>query len=153
MSARNHAPTPIAELDPRDAAERIMSLHSQRNGWLDAFVEHLDRSRTGRSLERLLAVWGLNQSEAARLFGVSRQALSKWLDKGVPVERVAPLADVAAATDVLVRYLKRERIPAVVRRPIAALGDRALVDLLGAGQTRLLLETCRDMFRFDRAQS
>ncbi len=153
MSASNHAQARIANLDPREAAERIIASHSDEDDWLDAFSEHLDRSRPGRPLERVLNVWGLNQSEAARLFGVSRQALNKWLDKGVPAERFGAVADIAAATDLLVRYLKRERIPAVVRRPVAALEERSLVDLLGAGQTRLLLQTCRDMFNFDQAQS
>ena len=44
-------------------------------------------------------------------------AVSKWLEQGGPAERVETVADLAAATDLLVRYLQRDRIPAVVRRP------------------------------------
>ena len=61
--------------------------------------------------------------------------------------------DLAAATDLLVHHLKRDRIPAVVRRPIPALDGVSLLDLVGRGDTGAVLATCRDMFRFDRAQS
>jgi hypothetical protein len=50
-----------------------------------------------------------------------------------------------------VRYLKRDRIPAVVRREAVALGGRSLVDMLAAGETRRLLEVSRDMFAFGDA--
>ena len=54
---------------------------------------------------------GLSQAEAARLFGVSRQALAKWVHHGIPSDRVRAVSDLAAATDLLVHYLKRDRIP------------------------------------------
>lgn len=139
-------------LQPREAAARLVAAHQQEPGWLDQFAEYLDRHRAGQSLARILRIWDLSQSHAARQFGVSRQALHKWLESGVPAERTAAVADLAAATDLLVHYLKRERIPAVVRRPIAALDDRSLLELLAAGETGTLLQACRDMFRFDRAQ-
>ncbi len=104
--------------------------------------------RTRESLRYTLAVWGLNQSEAARLFGVRRQALSKWLKKGIPSKRLDSVADLAAATDVLTHYLKRDRIPAVVRRPIPEKAGKSLLDLLGRGKTQEILETCRAMFDF-----
>lgn len=143
----------LSELDPMDVAEKLLDAHRGEAGWLDAFAEALDRRRAVRSLARVLQVWGLNQSEAAKLFGVSRQALSKWLAKGVPSDRVQMIADLAAATDLLVRYLKRDRIPAVVRRPAAALDGRSLVDLVAASRTRDVLETCRSMFEFQRAHT
>lgn len=143
----------IADLDPREAASFVAAAHGGRRGWLDEFSEYLDRYRAGQSLARTLAVWGLSQAEAARLFGVSRQAVGKWIDAGVPVERTEAVADLAAATDLLVHYLKRDRIPAVVRRPVARMSDRSLLDLLAKGQTGAILAACRDMFAFERAQS
>lgn len=142
----------VNELDPRDAAAKVVAAHEGERGWLDEFAEYLDRHRAGQSLVRILAVWDLNQSQAARLFGVSRQALGKWLENGVPADRVEAIADLAAATDLLVHYLQRDRIPAVVRRPITALKNRSLLEMLASGDTRTLLQACRDMFRFDRAQ-
>ena len=141
----------VTQLDPREAAARLIVLQQGRGRWLDEFAEHLDRHRAGRSLARTLAVWDINQSQAGQLFGVSRQAISKWLSQGAPAERAEALANIAAATDLLLHYLKRDRIAAVVRRPIPALG-RSLLDLVASGETELLLRTCRNMFDFDQLQ-
>ena len=136
--------------DPREAAEHLAGTHSAE--WLDVFSEALQRQRAGGELRRILQGWGLSQSEAARRFGVSRQSVAKWLASGVPASRVATIADLSVATDVLEHYLKRERIPGVVRRTAAALDDRSLLDLLEAGDHRAVLEGCRAMFDFSRAQ-
>ena len=95
----------------------------------------------------------MSQSESARLFGVSRQAVSKWLARGMPEDRVESIADLAAATDLLVRYVKRERVPAVVRRKASAMGGMSLIDLVGKSRSRDVLEACRSMFDFDRARA
>ena len=139
--------------DAEEAAERTFREHRHDAGWLDAFIASLDRRRAVASFTRTTEAWGLSQAEAARLFGVSRQAVGKWRRRGVPPERAGAVADLAAATDLLVRYLKRDRIPAVVRRPIPALGGVSLVELLGRGDTGAVLAACRDMFRFDEAHT
>lgn len=94
----------------------------------------------------------MSQSEAARLFGVTRQAVGKWLTGGVPAERAESVADLAAATDLLVRYLKRDRIPAVVRRQAAGLDGKSLVDLVAESRTRDV-EACRLMFDFGESRA
>ena len=139
--------------DAQEAAERTFREHRHDAGWLDAFIASLDRRRAVESFTRTTEAWGLSQAEAARLFGVSRQAVGKWRRRGVPPERAGAVADLAAATDLLVRYLRRDRIPAVVRRPIPALGGVSLVELLGRGDTGAVLAACRDMFRFDEAHT
>ena len=145
--------TTIRELAPEEAAEQIFAAYGHEGAWLDAFAECLDRRRASRSFARTIEVWGLSQAEAARLFGVSRQAIGKWLYQGIPSERARAISDLAAATDLLVRYLKRDRIPAVVRRPIQALGEVSLMDLLARGETRALLAACRGMFRFEQTHA
>ena len=145
--------TTIQELAPEEAAEQIFAAHGHEVAWLDAFAECLDRRRARQSFARTLEVWGLSQAESARLFGVSRQALAKWLQHGIPAERARAISDLAAATDLLVHYLKRDRVPAVVRRPINALEEASLMDLLARGDTRTLLATCRDMFRFEHTHA
>ena len=145
--------TAILESNPEEAAEQIFRAHRHETAWLDAFTESLDHRRAGESLARTLEVWGTSQAEAARLLGVSRQAVGKWLQRGAPPTRAGALADLAAATELLVRYLKRDRIPAVVRRPMPALGDLSLMDLLAEGDTRSLLSACRGMFRFDNVHA
>lgn len=143
----------MLDLSPREAAERLLAAGHDDTDWLDDFADHFDRRRSGQSLERTLGVWDLSQSEAARLFGVSRQALSKWMQHGVPNDRAEHVADVAAATDLLLHHLKRDRIPAVVRRAAPALHDRSLLDLFALGETAEVLAACRRMFDFGQAHS
>ena len=145
--------TTLHDLAPEDAAEQIFTAHRHEREWLDLFTESLDRRRAAESFARTIEVWNMNQAEAARLFGVSRQAIGKWLRRGVPADRAGAVGDLAAATDLLVHYLKRDRIPAVVRRPIPALRGVSLIGLLAQGDTRALLAACRDMFRFERAHA
>lgn len=143
----------VGKLGPKEAAKRIAETEDLHGEWLDEFTEQLDKRRAGQSLARTLEVWDLSQSEAARLMGVSRQAISKWLLHGAPAERAEVIADLAAATDILVRHLKRDRISAVVRRPIPLLEDVTLLGLLELGESERLLAVCRDMFSFGDAQS
>lgn len=151
------AVTALTRLSPGKAADQLLAARGHEKVWLDAFAEHLDRYRAGESLARILAVWDLSQAEAARLFGVSRQAVSKWLVDGAPAERAEAIADLAAATDLLVRYLQRDRIAAVVRRSVPAfsgeLSGASMLDLIAKRQTRPLLEMCRNMFSFEKANA
>ena len=139
------------DLSPDDAAEQIFAAHRHERAWLDLLTESLDRRRAAESFARTIEAWDMKQGEAARLFGVSRQAIGTWLRRGVSADRAGAVADLAAATDLLVHYLERDRIPAVVRRPIPALRGVSLMGLLAQGDTRSLLAACRCMFRFERA--
>ena len=134
--------------DPSATAAALIEAHRGHSDWLDQFAEEFDRRRAGASLERVLRVWGLNATEAGKLFGVSRQAVSKWIARGVPADRAEQVADVARATDLLVRHLKRDRIPAVVRRRASALDGCSLVELLAASGSTAVLEASRKMFTF-----
>jgi hypothetical protein len=136
----------LIDLAPGKAARILVQQADER--WLSELQRSLDRERAQVDLDRILAVWGLSQAEAAELFGVSRQAIGKWRARGLPVGRLGAVTDLAAATDLLVRHLKRDRIPAVVRRRTERLGDQSLLDLVAAGRTREMLDACRRMFRF-----
>jgi hypothetical protein len=138
----------VVEEDPKRLASQLVEASRDRPGWLAAFAGELESQALVDSLRRFLGVWDLSASEASRLFGVSRQALSKWFTQGVPADRLEMVADLAAATDLLVRYLKRDRIPATVRRKAERLGGRSLLDLVAAGDSRRTLEACRAMFDF-----
>ena len=89
------------KLDPEEAAERTFTAHRHDGEWLDAFSAGLDRRRAVEAFRRTTGTWDLSQAEAARLFGVSRQAVGKWRQRGVPPERAGAVADLAAATLVL----------------------------------------------------
>jgi hypothetical protein len=136
----------LTDLAPSEAARVLV--RSADEVWLSELQRSLDRQRARAGLDRVLAVWKLSQTDAAALFGVTRQAIAKWRARGVPASRIEAVADLSAATDLLIRHLKRDRIPAVVRRGSAQLGGLALLDLVGRGRTRDVLIACRKMFRF-----
>ena len=136
----------MMELNPKEFAKSLIQKADE--AWLSEFTRSLERHRARDDFDRFLAVWNLNQNAAADLFKVSRQAIGKWRTRGVPKNRIEAVAKLSAATDLLVRFLKRDRIPAVVRRPSARLGGQSLLDLAGAGRTHELLMACREMFSF-----
>ena len=92
---------------------------------------------------RTMKVRGLTPQQVENTFG----ALQSGTDGQCAV------SDLTAATDLLVRYLKADRIPVVVRKQIPARGGESLISLLKQGDTKTLLTTCGDMFRFERVQS
>jgi predicted transcriptional regulator len=120
--------------------------------WIRELVDALDREIRRRPLERVISLWDLSNASAARLFGVSRQAFSKWLTKGPPADRVDDVSRVEAITDLLDRYVKRERIPAVVRRPATALDDRSIIEILQQGDYQRAAEAVAAMFDLRRLQ-
>lgn len=139
----------LAELDPQDAASQLLAEHD--SAWVAALTEELDRRLSGRQLERVMRLWDLSRTQLGGIFGVSRQAVSKWMGDGVPADRITQVADLAAITDLLAHYLKRDRIPAVVRRPAPNLGDASLLDLVATGQIGEALTATRRMFTFSDA--
>ena len=84
---------------------------------------------------------------------MSRQALSKWRSGGVPAERAPALAELGAATDELDRRVKRERIPAVVRRRAPVLGNRSLYELASEGRHAEVRQAVTAMFDLRRVQA
>ncbi|MFN2607743.1 MAG: hypothetical protein ABR511_07580 [Acidimicrobiales bacterium] len=118
--------------------------------WLDRFLTELDHLAERSHLGRVLDTWGVSKAEAGRLFGVSRQAVDKWLQRGVPAERRVAVADLEVVTDLLLRFVKRERVPAVVRRPADRLGGANMLDLVAQGRTADLVAYTREMFDLRR---
>lgn len=120
--------------------------------WLRELVDALDRELRAEPLHRLLILWDLSNAAAARIFGVTRQAFSKWLATGPPPDRVDDITRVDNITSLLDRYVKRERIPAVVRRPADRLDGRSLVDALEAGEYTRAAQVMADTFDLRRIQ-
>ena len=140
----------ITDLSPAEAAAVLLSEGDQ--SWARSLVDELDRAVRTQPLERFVELWALSNAGAARVFGVSRQAFSKWLQNGPPAARAGAVADLGTATDLLDRYVKRERIPAVVRRQATSLGDASLLDLATSGDTRMVAKSVTEMFDLRRIQ-
>jgi len=142
--------TRLTDLSPSEAADAVSS--EADPSWTRQFVDALDRRVRAKPLERILSLWGLSNAAAARMFGVSRQAFSKWLHNGPPANRATSVADLAAVTDLLARYVKRERIPAIVRRQAPAFEGVSLLHLAEQGRTGEALDRVRATFDLRRVQ-
>lgn len=135
-----------AGIEPRDAAVQLLAEHDE--AWVMKLTEELDRHLSGRRLERVMRRWQLSRAQLGELFGVSRQAVSKWIADGVPEDRARQVADVEAITDLLDHYLKRDRIAAVVRRQSPGLDGMSLIELVSSGRSSDALRLTRRMFAF-----
>lgn len=143
----------LADDDPATAAQAVagaLTVNGASSGWMNRFLTELDHITQRSQLARVLDVWSLSVADAGRIFGVSRQAVDKWLSRGVPEQRRQMVADLETATDLLVRYLKRDRIPAVVRRPAGRLDGASMLDLARTGRTSELVAYTREMFDLRR---
>jgi hypothetical protein len=140
----------LTEYPPKEAAARL--LETAVRPWTREFLSELERKTSAGDLERIVSQWRLSNAEAASIFGVTRQAFSKWLHDGVPPEREPMVADLAATCELLVRYVRPERIPAVVRRPASALKNRSLLEMAKTGDTAGVLSAVRSMFDLRRVQ-
>jgi DNA-binding XRE family transcriptional regulator len=103
-------------------------------------------TRVRSPLDRVASVLGISRTELAHLFGVRRQAIEQWEARGVPGERQEKLATLDAIVDLLTAKLKTDRVPAVVRRPAAAYGDRSILEAITAGNEALVLGELRNAF-------
>ena len=106
----------------------------------------LELSGAGTGLERLMAAWQLSVTDVGRLFGVARQAVQQWLDDGVPPARQPKLGVVLRIADLLERNLQPERMPAVVRTPARAHGNRSILQAIGDDDHDRVLEVVARSF-------
>jgi hypothetical protein len=113
-------------------------------------LDRLDHALAASPLERTARLWDLSTAELGRMFGVSRQAASSWLRAGPPAARHDQVAKLGQATDLLELWIKRERIPAVVRRPVAAHDGRSRLEVAVAGDFDQLVRELQDTFDLSR---
>lgn len=106
----------------------------------------LETSGAGTGLERLLASWDLTVTQLANLFGVRRQAVEQWLDRGVPPARQPKLVVAHRIADLLERNLRPERIPTVVRAPAQVFGNASILELIAADRHGELLDAVARSF-------
>lgn len=113
-------------------------------------IDQLDQELASRPLDRLVRLWDVSASQVGQMFGVSRQAATTWIHHGPPAGRADQVALLDQSTNLLERWLKRERIPAVVRRPVDQLGGRSRLDAALAGEFELLRDELLDTFDVSR---
>jgi DNA-binding XRE family transcriptional regulator len=107
------------------------------------YLNHPDEEHP---LRRLMEAFELSKTELASLFGVRRQAVDQWLERGVPSERQEKVQTLVAICDLLERKLKPGRLAGVARRPADAYGGKTMLELIAAHRHRELLDLVRDSF-------
>jgi hypothetical protein len=113
-------------------------------------IDRLDSELSSTPLRRITQLWDVSASQLGAMFGVSRQAATKWLADGPPAGRRDQVAVLEQATDLLGRWVKRERIPAVLRRPVESFGGRTRLDVALAGEFTMLRDELFDTFDLTR---
>jgi hypothetical protein len=140
----------LLDLTPDAAAEMIATRADEQ--WVIDLLGELEQRLRPDPLRQLCSRWDLSNAAAARMFGVSRQAFSKWLEHGPPPDRSTTIADLAAATDLLAARVHPDRIPAIVRRPADDLDGATMLELAHGGRTAELVEHVRSWLDVRRVQ-
>lgn len=117
---------------------------------LRRLLDRLDHELSAGPLDRTVRLWDVSAADLGRMFGVTRQAAAKWLADGPPAARRDDVALLDEITGLLDRWVKRERIPAVVRRPVDVHGGRSRLDVALAGELEVLRDELRDTFDVTR---
>jgi hypothetical protein len=112
---------------------------------------HLNHPDEEHPLRRLIDAFELSKTELGSLFGVRRQAVDQWLERGVPPDRQEKVQTLVAICDLLERKLKAGRLAGVARRPADAYGGKTMLEMIAADRHRELLELVRDSFDWSSA--
>lgn len=130
-----------AETGLAEVADDLTALH-----FLRRVRFHLNHPDEEQPLRRVMDAFELSKTELASLFGVRRQAVDQWLERGIPAERQEKMQTLVAICDLLERKLKPGRLAGVARRPADAYGGKTMLELIAADRHRELLEFVRDSF-------
>jgi transcriptional regulator with XRE-family HTH domain len=99
-------------------------------------------------LLEILEILDLTQSELAELFGIRQPSLAAWLTGGVPPTRRARVEELRDLARVLQREVIPSRIPEVIRRPDAWLGNRSMFDVIRAEGVQPVWAYLARLFRY-----
>lgn len=122
----------------------------QSDAQIRAFRRHVNSAlaESDPDLERTKEVFDLSLTQLGELFGVSRQAVSQWLEVGVPGDRLEKVATVGAIADLLEYRLRTERIPGVVRREASAYGGISALEMIKQDRHDELLASVKSSFEW-----
>jgi len=133
-----------------ELAAEVLSRTEDDPDALRQLIDLLDHDLSASPLRRTAQLWDVSTAQIGRMFGVSRQAAARWMAEGPPAGRRDQVVALGQATDLLDRWIKRERIPAVVRRPVSILGGGTRLELALAGEFASLQTELRDTFDLSR---
>ena len=85
------------------------------------------------ALDEIRRRFALSEDELAALFAVSRPAVAKWRQRGVPVDRAADVDRVRELAGYFGRRFIAARIPQIVRTPGEGLGGKTVLSVIAKG--------------------
>jgi transcriptional regulator with XRE-family HTH domain len=129
-----------------DVATRVVIDEDQARRFIARVRHCLNHPDDDEPLKRLIDAFGLSKTELGGLFGVSRQAIDKWMRDGVPADRQEKLTTLLALVDLLERKLKHGRLPGVARRRADAYGGQTMLERIREGRHHELLDSVRASF-------
>ena len=98
-----------------------------------------------RTLGHIRKVFALTRTDAARLFNVSPEAVTKWERNGVPVRRLAELDRCYQLAQMMQRRLRPDRLPALVRTPAPDFNNHNVLDVIAEKGTQPVFDYMRRM--------
>jgi transcriptional regulator with XRE-family HTH domain len=113
----------------------------------------MDESRNGAyllKLQRIRTALGIRVAELARLLRVSREAIRKW-EAGEPISEQwwSIIDQLSAAVDALMRFIKPEHLPSVVRRPVPGLNNATPLEWLASHRFEELIAFYQRVFSYE----
>lgn len=139
----------VAGLEPLTATGSALPHWEADGADLSRFSHHVWTALAQAAepeLARIMRVFGLSLTETAALFGVRRQAVSQWLEAGVPSARASKVTVVARTADLLDRMLVGDRIPGIARTAAAAYGGRTMLAMIAEDRHEELLAAVQASF-------
>ncbi|TMK94207.1 MAG: helix-turn-helix transcriptional regulator [Actinobacteria bacterium] len=139
--------TIIGDMDQRPAVRSspvILPASIDFDGFTRAVLDEL--AGAGSAIRSLLSAWQLSIAEAARLFGVTRQAMQQWLAGDVPPARLPKVLAVVRIADLLSRNIRPERIGGIVRSPVPGYAGATMLQLIAQDRHQELLDSVARSF-------
>ncbi|MEX0797755.1 MAG: hypothetical protein WD274_13810 [Acidimicrobiia bacterium] len=137
-------------LHPLMLAVNALPHWDQSDAQIRAFRRHVNSAlnESDPPLERIRQVFDLSLTQLGELFGVSRQAVTQWLESGVPEDRLEKIATVASIADLLEHRLRTDRIPGVIRREAVAYDGLTGLEMIKQDRHHELLASARSSFEW-----
>lgn len=118
---------------------------------LITIFHELTEREAALALHRIQSILGLNHTETGELFGVSRQAIAQWRERGVPEARMADVSRVEEIARFLHEKLLPERIPQIVRTDARGLDGRTILEAVSAEGPAVVQEYLHALFAYRAA--
>jgi bifunctional DNA-binding transcriptional regulator/antitoxin component of YhaV-PrlF toxin-antitoxin module len=122
--------------------ENVAYVRRERAGW-EALEGEQDL------IAEIQGILQLSQTEIATIFGVSQSMIASWRASGIPKSRLANVERLHDLALLLRKELKPSRIPELVRKKDAWLGDRTVIEVIQAEGVAPIYDYLARLFKYN----